>query len=127
MNNQGAAAVASSEIGVDVHGSLKQLLREAIILGGLFAHMPQAALVSSPRVEAFWRLAQGAMQLSICNRWGYGGCHCLCDLILHGEDVGEIAVVALGPDVIAGFGLDQLRVMRIRFPALRRLPSRTYR
>src|SRR5215471_12663881 len=31
------------------------------------------------------------------------------DLVLHGEDVAEIAVVALGPNVIAGFRLDQLR------------------
>jgi hypothetical protein len=31
------------------------------------------------------------------------------DLILHGEDVAERAVVALGPDMRAGFRLDQLR------------------
>ena len=71
--------------------------------------MPQAALVSSPGVETFWRLAQCAMQLRISNRWGYGGCHCIGDLILHCEDVGEIAVVALGSVVISRFGLDQLR------------------
>ncbi len=30
------------------------------------------------------------------------------DLVLDGEDVGELAVVALGPDVAVGRGVDQL-------------------
>ena len=32
----------------------------------------------------------------------------LRDLVLHGEDVGEVAVVALGPDVAAACAVDQL-------------------
>ena len=32
----------------------------------------------------------------------------LADLVLQGEDVGEVAVVALGPDVVAGRAVDQL-------------------
>ena len=35
--------------------------------------------------------------------------HPLGDLVLHRENVGEVAVVALGPDVVAGCGFDQLR------------------
>ena len=31
-----------------------------------------------------------------------------CDLVLQGKDVGQVAVVAVGPDVIAGRGVDQL-------------------
>ena len=31
------------------------------------------------------------------------------DLILQREEVGEIAVIAFGPDVLAGLGLDELR------------------
>src|SRR5262245_31990640 len=31
------------------------------------------------------------------------------DLILNGEDVGELAIVPFGPEVIAVFGVDQLR------------------
>jgi hypothetical protein len=28
----------------------------------------------------------------------------VCDLILHSENVGEIAIIALGPDVVPSYG-----------------------
>src|SRR4051794_1077100 len=34
--------------------------------------------------------------------------HTLGNLVLDGENVSEIAVVALGPDMVTGFSLDQL-------------------
>jgi len=40
---------------------------------------------------------------------GHLGNASLGDLVLHCKDVGEIAVVALGPDMVADLGLDQLR------------------
>jgi hypothetical protein len=49
----------------------------------------------------------------------------LGDLILNREQVLEHAVVAVGPDVFAGLGLDQLAVMRMRRSATRTLPSST--
>ena len=33
----------------------------------------------------------------------------LGDLVLDGEDVAQLAVVSLGPDVLAGLGVDELR------------------
>ena len=36
-------------------------------------------------------------------------CNPTSDLVLNGEDVGQIAVVAVGPDVGAGLGVDELR------------------
>ena len=47
------------------------------------------------------------------------------DLILDGKDVLELAVVALGPAVRAGHGVDELGMMRMRSPARRMLPSST--
>ena len=38
-----------------------------------------------------------------------GGDNALGDLVLDGEDVGEVAVVALCPDVVAGRRVDKLR------------------
>ena len=38
-----------------------------------------------------------------------GLCDGLGDFVLNGEDVGELAVVPLGPEVIAVLGVDQLR------------------
>jgi len=34
--------------------------------------------------------------------------HSLRDIVLHREDVGEIAVIAFSPDVLAGLRLDEL-------------------
>ena len=51
----------------------------------------------------------GALLLGVGNGRGDRDRHRLGDLVLHRENVGEIAVVALGPDMIAGLGLDQLR------------------
>ena len=47
--------------------------------------------------------------LGIGNGRHQGDRHCLGDLVLQRENVGEIAVVAFGPDVIASFGLHELR------------------
>src|SRR5712692_2494910 len=71
--------------------------------------MPQPALISGPGIKAFGRPAHRALSLSLGNGRSDGNCYCLGDLVLHRKDVREIAVVALGPDVVAGFGLDQLR------------------
>ena len=46
-------------------------------------------------------------------------------LVLHREDVVEVAVVALGPEMRAGRRSISWAVMRTRLPALRTLPSST--
>jgi hypothetical protein len=71
--------------------------------------MPQPELIGRPGVETAGRLTQGQMLLGIGNGRGNRDRHRLGDLILHCEDVGEVAVVALSPDVLAGLGLDELR------------------
>jgi hypothetical protein len=68
--------------------------------------MPQSALVGGPGVEASWRLAQGSLLLGFGNGWGNSDGRRLGYLILDGEDVGEVAVIAGGPNVLAGLGLD---------------------
>ena len=45
------------------------------------------------------------------------------DLVLHGEDVAELPVIAFRPQVMAGPSVDQLRGNPDRLPALRTLPS----
>jgi hypothetical protein len=51
----------------------------------------------------------------------------LCgDVILDSEDIGKLAIVALGPKMAAGLPVDKLRgPPLIRCPDLRTLPSRT--
>src|SRR3954454_1527933 len=71
--------------------------------------MPKAALIGGPGIETVRRLAHRALPFGIgyrrCDRNSYR----LGDLVLHRENVSEIAVIALSPDMLAGFGLDQLR------------------
>src|SRR5215469_12977814 len=70
--------------------------------------MPPASLKGSPRVEVFRRLPHGSFALSTSYDRSYRCRHRLANLGLHREDVGQIAVVTFGPDMITGLGLDQL-------------------
>jgi hypothetical protein len=71
--------------------------------------MPQAALIGGPGVEAIRRLAHCALALRPGDGRSYRDRHRLANLVLHRKNVGEVAVVVLGPDVVTGLGLDQLR------------------
>src|SRR6516165_5569998 len=71
--------------------------------------MPQAALISGPGVETPRRFAQGALLLGFGDRRGNRDGYRFGNLVLYREDVGEVAVVALGPDVFSTLGVDELR------------------
>src|SRR5712691_8287058 len=72
------------------------------------AKMPHTAVIAFPGVEAVRRFAGGALALAAFDGGHDGGRHSGGDLVLHREDVAEVAVVALGPEVPAGCRLDQL-------------------
>src|SRR5207302_1638404 len=55
------------------------------------------------------RLAHSASLLGIGDGPDYGDRDRCGDLVLQYEDFHEITVIAFGPDVLAGFGLDKLR------------------
>src|SRR5882762_8269000 len=103
------ALVAPGEGWIEINRGLKKSLRQRVILGVQLAEMPQAALISSPGVGAFGWLAHRPPLFGIGDGRGDSYRHRLADLILHREDVGEVAVVAVGPDMVAGLRLDQLR------------------
>src|ERR1700730_5366090 len=103
------ASISSRKSRVEICGLLKELLREQVIVASEFAQMPQTALIGGPGVQGSRRLAQGAVLLGIGNGRGNRDRHRLGDLVLQCEDVSEIAIVALGPDMRPGLGLDQLR------------------
>ena len=54
-------------------------------------------------------LPYGAVQLGIRNSRGNRDRFCTPNSVLQRKDTGEITVVALGPDMFIGLGLDQLR------------------
>jgi hypothetical protein len=105
---RGEARMGVGEIGIKIDGLTEEFFGERIVVPTDFLEMPQPALVRGPGVEAFPRLAHRAVKFGVSDRRGDGDRHGLRNLVLHHENVGEVAVVALGPDVLAGRGLDQL-------------------
>src|SRR5260370_11971547 len=71
--------------------------------------MPKSALVSRPGVEAAGRLAHRAVQFGIGDGRRDCDCYGLGNLVLQCENIGNFAIVTVGPDMFAGLGLDQLR------------------
>src|SRR5262245_56970689 len=71
--------------------------------------MPKAALISGPSVEPARGPAKGSILLGIGNGRGNGDCYGLCDFVLQRENVGEVTIVTLGPNMISRLGFDQLR------------------
>ena len=71
--------------------------------------MPKAALISRPGVEAAGRLAHRTVQFGIGDGRRDCDCHGLGNLVLQCENIGNFAIVTVGPDMFAGLGLNQLR------------------
>src|SRR5262249_3568882 len=88
---------------------LKEILSNCVVVSGGFAQMPEAALIGSPDIEALRWFAHSALPLGVGNGRGDSDRHRLGNLVLHFEDIGKIAVVALGPNMVTRWCLDQLR------------------
>src|SRR6516165_1677945 len=101
--------MASAEHRVAVDRLLEKFLRSSVVLSCKLAPMPYAMLVGCPGIEAVGGLAHRAFLFSSSDCRSNSDRHCLGNLVLYRENVGEVAVITLGPNVIACLGLDQLR------------------
>src|SRR5215472_8969247 len=72
----------------------------------VFVEMPYAALVSFPGIEAFRRLAQHPLLLGVSQRGFDSPGDARGNLVLDGEDVADVAIVAARPDMSAGDRID---------------------
>ena len=79
------------------------------ILQPLPRQMPQTPLVGFPGPQAFRWLAQRAPLFRIRDSRSDGPGDRQRDLVLHCKYVGQITVVTLRPNVVAGLGVDELR------------------
>ncbi len=69
--------------------------------------MPDTAHVAVVGIEVRWGLGQRPVAFA-AQDFGFDGTGDLAgQVVLDGEDVGEVAVVAVAPDLDAGFRLDQ--------------------
>jgi hypothetical protein len=87
---------------------LKELLCFGIFVQAETLHVPQPALKGSPSIETAWRFAYRTTELGIGNSRSDRNRYRLGDIVLHCEHVGEITVVAFGPEMIASFALYEL-------------------
>ena len=75
---------------------------------GLAVELGQRAQEEIVGAQVLGRLGQRAPDLQCPQARRYGGDHVLGDVVLQGEDVAQAALVAVGPDMSAGPGLDEL-------------------
>src|ERR1700730_10294683 len=102
-------AIAVWEITIEVESLAKEVFGQLIVIRGGVPEMPQTALIGGPGIEVSRMHAHGALSLGRGDGRGNRDRCCLCNVVLHHKNVGEVAVVTLGPDMLASLGLDQLR------------------
>src|SRR5437016_9572404 len=85
-----------------------QSFRFAIRLARSQTNAGKSADHAFPCVEAFWWLAPTADVLCRIKLWLNRGDYTFGNLVLDREDVVQIAIVALGPEMVASCGFDKL-------------------
>ena len=68
--------------------------------------MPHATLIKLPGIEIFRWLAARALSFHLAEFGLQSRNQGLVDFVWKREDVGKVAVVALGPNMVAGGGID---------------------
>ena len=109
LQGQRIAVMAGRELRIERDRLAEKGQRGLVLLRSVFVEVPKPALVGLPGIEPFRRLAQHALLLGLGQRGSMTPGDARGDLVLDGEDVAEVAVVALGPDMGAGGRVDQLR------------------
>src|SRR5215472_1882508 len=101
-------AICGGEGRVEIDGLLKKRLRTGVVVRVEFVKVPYTALKSAPCVDVLCWLSHRAALLGVGDSRGDRYCYRLSNFVLNCEDVSEITIVVVGPNVNARFGLDQL-------------------
>src|SRR5262249_6432947 len=109
LKGERQSIVARGKIWIELDGPTKKGLCCLVFLRSEFVEVPKSPLVGLPGIEPFRRFAQYSLLLGISERWLDDPSHACRDLVLHGKDIVDVAVVAFGPDMSAGGCIDQLR------------------
>src|SRR6516162_6159090 len=90
----------------------KRLFEQAVgrdaISSSALVHMPEAALAIIPGAHVLRPFCDYALAFGAGQCWLDRGDDTRGDVVLHREDVGQISVVALGPEMGTGGGIDKL-------------------
>src|ERR1043166_2711449 len=101
--------MAGREIGVECDRLAEEAQRGLVFCRSVFVKMPKTALIGFPGVEALRRLTQCTLLLRLGQGWFDDPGDARGNLVLHRENIAEIAFVTIGPDMRAREGIDQLR------------------
>src|SRR5690242_7001167 len=101
--------MTGSEVWIERDCSAEKGLRGLVLFWSILVEVPKSSLIGFPSIETFRRFAQYALLFGFGQRRLDDASNARRDLVLHGKDVTEVAVIALGPDMDAGGGVDQLR------------------
>ena len=108
LERQRIPVMAGGKVRVEPDRLAEKAESDLVLLRCVFVEVPKAALVGFPGIEAFRRLAQHALLLGLGQRGFDDPGDARGNLVLDGKDVAEVAVVAVGPDMSAGYRIDQL-------------------
>ena len=106
--DKGKRRISGREVRVQFDGPIKVLESFGVAGLGVLIHVPKAALIPVPGVQRFRRFQSRTLAFDIGEfRLDRSG-DCARDLVLQREDVLEVAVISLCPEVLTGLGRDQL-------------------
>src|SRR6516225_5676555 len=109
LQGERVAVTRGRKVWVEPNRLSKKIQREPVFFGGISVEVPKAALAGLPCVQALRRLAQHPLLLGLGQRRLDGCGDTRGNLVLHGENIVEVTVIPVSPDMSAGARIDQLR------------------
>src|SRR5215471_7708016 len=118
LHNQGTSEpkVGVRQVRIERKRSFEQTVGCLAIAAGALVHMPEPALTIIPRAHVLRPLRDDTLAFRARQRRLDSGGDARSDVVLHREDVGQIAVVSLGPEMGTGGNIDEWLLMRTRCP-----------
>src|SRR6516162_1848319 len=104
----GEPKLSVRDIGVECKRLFEQAVGRDAIGPSAFVHMPEAPLAIIPGTHVLRPFRDYALAFGAGQRWLDRGDDTRGDVVLHREDVSDIPVVALGPQMGTGGCIDQL-------------------
>src|SRR6516165_4003600 len=104
----GEPEVGVREVGIEQQRLFEQAVGRLAIGRSALVYVPEAALAIIPGAHVLRPLRDNALAFGAGQRWLDRGGDTRGDVVLHREDVSQIAVVTLGPEMGPGGSIDQL-------------------
>src|SRR5262245_24638986 len=110
LHNQGTSEpkVGVRQVRIERKCSFEQAVSCLAIAAGALVHMPEPALAIIPRAHVLRPLRDYALAFGARQRRFDSGGDPRSDVVLHHEDIGQVAVVSLSPQMGAGGDIDKL-------------------